>query len=46
MNYKIYEKNKDVLFKYLPVKKSSRKNKNISNFADSPFSKLTQLNIK
>jgi|TARA_B100000929_G_scaffold290530_1_gene284467 ATP-dependent RNA helicase SUPV3L1/SUV3 len=46
MNYKIYEKDKDVLFKYSPVKKSSKKNKNISNFSDSPFSKLTQLNIK
>jgi len=46
MNYKIYEKDKEVLFKYLPVKKSLRKNKNISNFNDSPFSKLAQLNIK
>ena len=46
MNYRIYEKDKAVYFKYIPIKKNFKKNKNNINFADSPFSKLVQLNIK
>ena len=36
----------EVFFKYIPMKKSFKKNKNKVNFDDSPFSKLVQLNIK
>ena len=46
MNYKTYEKNDDVYFKYIPMKKDFKKNKKNVNLADSPFSKLIQLNLK
>ena len=46
MNYKIFEKDKDLFFKYMPEKKNFKKNKNNIKFTDSPFSKLVQLNIK
>ena len=44
MNYKIFEKEKEIFFKYVPMKKNKSKDK--SNFIDSPFKKLEQLNIK
>ena len=46
MNYKTYEKGKDVFFRYIPIRKNFKKNKKNINFTDSPFSKLVQLNIK
>jgi len=46
MNYKTYEKNDDVYFKYIPMKKDFKKNKKNINLTDSPFSKLIQLNLK
>ncbi len=46
MNYKIYEKDKQVYFKYMPIKKSFIKNKKNRNLNDSPFGKLVNLNIK
>ena len=46
MNYKTYEKNDDVYFKYIPMKKGFKKNKKNINLTDSPFSKLIQLNLK
>ena len=46
MNYKTYEKDKETYFKYMPVKKNIKKNRNNINLADSPFGKLIQLNIK
>ncbi len=46
MNYKIFEKDKDLFFKYMPEKKNFKKNKNNIKFTDSPFSKLVQLNLK
>ena len=46
MNYKTYVKDKEVFFKYIPIKKAFKKNKNKVDFTDSPFSKLVQLNIK
>ena len=46
MNYKIFEKNNEVFFKYSPIKKSYKKNKNNVDFGDNPFRKLVQLNIK
>jgi len=46
LNYKTFEKEKEIFFKYLPNKKVYIKNnKNIKNF-DSPFSKLVEFNIK
>ena len=46
LNYKTYEKEKKIFFKYLPNKKVYKKNnKNIKNL-DSPFSKLVEFNIK
>ncbi len=46
MNYKVFEKNNEVFFKYSPIKKSYKKNKNNVDFGDNPFRKLVQLNIK
>ncbi len=46
MNYKTYEKDKEVFFKYIPIRKGFKKNKNKIDFTDSPFKKLVQLNIK
>ena len=46
MNYKIYEKEKDIFFKYVPLRNNTKKSKKNVNFTDSPFSKLNQLNIK
>ena len=45
MDYKTYEKNKDIFFKYSPSKKNYKTNKNV-NITVSPFSKLVELNIK
>ena len=45
MNYKIYDRDEDTFFKYMPMKKILKNNKNIS-ITDSPFEKLTQLNLK
>tara|TARA_B100001123_G_scaffold33482_1_gene34875 strand:+ start:99 stop:2579 length:2481 start_codon:yes stop_codon:yes gene_type:complete len=46
MNYKTYEKEKHIFFKYTPIRKNFKKNKKNINFTDSPFKKLVQLNIK
>ena len=46
MNYKIYEKDKEIYFKFMPNKKFNKKIKTNSGIKDSPFSKLVQLNIK
>ena len=46
MNYKTYKKDNAVFFKYIPVKKNFKNNKNRVSFDDSPFSKLVELNIK
>ncbi len=46
MNYKIHKKDNEVFFKYTPLKKNFKKNKNKVSFDDSPFSKLVELNIK
>ena len=46
MNYKTSQKDNEVFFKYTPMKKSFKKNKNKVSFDDSPFSKLVELNIK
>ena len=44
MNYKSYEKNNEMYFKYVP-KKNNFKNKNKS-LKDNPFNILNQINFK
>ena len=46
MNYKIYEKDNEVYFRYTPAKENFNKNKTKINFKDSPFTKLKELNLK
>ena len=46
MNYKIYEKDNEVYFRYTPAKENFNKNKTKINFKDSPFTKLSELNLK
>ena len=46
MNYKTFEKDKEIFFKYMPLKNNYRKKKTNIKISDSPFSKLAQLNIK
>ena len=45
MNYKTYEKDNSLHFKYIPSRKVTKKenNKNVKN---NPFNILTQLNLK
>ena len=46
MNYKIFEKNENLFFKYAPTKRFLKNNKKEINVNDNPFSKLAELNIK
>ncbi len=46
MNYKTFEKEKDIFFKYVLIKKKFKANKSNIKSIDSPFSKLINLNIK
>ncbi len=46
MNYKTFEKDKVIFFKYVPLKKKFKKNKDDIKYSDSPFRKLVQLNLK
>jgi len=45
MNYKTFEKNNNLYFKYTPLKKIIKKNSNKS-VNDNPFNVLSQLNLK
>ena len=45
MNYKTYEKDNNLYFKYTPLKKIIKKNSNKS-VNDNPFNVLSQLNLK
>ena len=45
MNYRVYEKNKDIFFKYVPARKNMNSKKD-KTLIDSPFRKLEQLNLK
>ena len=45
MNYKTFEKNKDIFFKYDPQKKIKKTFKKTS-FLDNPFNVLKNLNFK
>ena len=43
---KTFEKDKVIFFKYVPLKKKFKKNKDDIKYSDSPFRKLVQLNLK
>ena len=45
MNYKTYEKDKNLYFKYIPFKKIIKKKTN-RDIKDNPFNVLSQLNFK
>ena len=46
MNYKTFEKNNDIYFKYLQPKKVFNKKEVKKNISDNPFGVLSQLNLK
>ena len=46
MNYKTYEKENNLYFKYIPAKKITKKKQNKKDFKDNPFGVLSQLNLK
>ena len=46
MNYKVFQRNKEIFFKYMPERKNFKKNRSKINLKDSPFNKLTELNLK
>ena len=46
MNYKVFEKDKDVYFKYIPQKKKFNKENIKKDLSDNPFGVLNQLDLK
>ncbi len=46
MNYKIYKKNDDFFFKYLPNKSKDKKYIKKNNNKDNPFNVLKQINFE
>ena len=46
MDYKIYEKEKDLFIKYLPLKKNIKKKVDKKDYSNNPFNILSQLNLK
>ena len=46
MNYQTYEKENEIFFKYIPLRKKFQKGKKNTKVIDSPFSKLGELNLK
>tara|TARA_B100001250_G_scaffold316957_1_gene279392 strand:+ start:344 stop:2830 length:2487 start_codon:yes stop_codon:yes gene_type:complete len=46
MNYKTYEKDKDIFFKYIPIKRINKKKEIKKDIKDNPFGVLSQLNLK
>ena len=46
MNYKTYEKDKDIYFKYLPNRKNFKRKIVKKDLTNSPFAVLNQLNLK
>ena len=46
MDYKIYEKEKDLFIKYLPLKKNIKKKVDKKDYSNNPFSILDRLNLK
>ena len=45
MNYKTYEKDNNIHFRYMPLRKIMKKEAN-KNMSDNPFNILSQLNLK
>ena len=45
MNYKTYEKDNNLHFKYIPLRRTIKKGNN-KNINDNPFNVLSQLNLK
>ena len=46
MNYKIYKKNDDFFFRYLPYKDKSKKYIKKNDNKDNPFNVLRQINFE
>ena len=46
MNYKTYNKDKDVYFKYILNRKNIKKKEKVINKNDNPFNILGELNLK
>ena len=46
MNYKTFKKENDIYFKYIPYKKTLKKENVKKKISDNPFKILTQLNFK
>jgi hypothetical protein len=46
MNYKTYEKENNLYFKYMPIKKIIRKKEIKKDIKNNPFGVLSQLNFK
>jgi len=46
MNYKTYQKEENIYFKYIPIKKNFKKKEVKKDITDNPFGILTQLNLK
>ena len=45
MNYKTYEKDNNLHFRYIPSRKMNKRDSN-KNINDNPFNVLSQLNLK
>ena len=46
MDYKIYEKEKELFIKYTPLKKKIFSKKDKKDYSNNPFNVLNQLNLK
>ena len=46
MDYKVFEKEKNMYMKYLPLKKNIKRKQDKKDYSNNPFSILNQLNIK
>ena len=46
MNYKTFEENDELYFKYTPIKQKINKNFKKNNETDSPFNILKNINFK
>tara|TARA_Y100001936_G_C15769416_1_gene505412 strand:+ start:97 stop:237 length:141 start_codon:yes stop_codon:yes gene_type:complete len=46
MNYKIYDKDKELFIKYIPTKKREAKKQDKKDYSNNPFNVLNQLYLK
>ena len=46
MSYKIFEKNKEFYFKYIPIKQKNKKMINNNQLKDNPFNVLKKISFK